>query len=394
MSFKERYDTLDRSVDYIRNVTVVVLAAFGAYWTATRANEILLPWTIMLFGGAIAYALFLPYKRALLVQDEWREAARVKALAAFFLGAPMYIVPAIVIYIFPDPASSLPSIQEAILSLQLEFALVPLERIILALLIGGIIGAVPSNKLYHRLLLRSGYPRDEIEETIRYKTGRSGVSTFGFSLIVVFAVIYLSAGTFNTTLSDQYFLSTLVLILLLVVHGWFFVTYTPPITKNLKHRILEYAFLLSIAVTIFSTSFTIVGGFLAFFILLILNHLSNQVRRETDLESYVKQQKAIEHQKVIRQNLRNMEQNLFAYIYYKLRPRVYNGIVIFALIWWLYIFYFIIEIGIAAYLLFLFPGVIVLIVPYLWLLWIGIRGKMDDIQREFEDKRAKGILGF
>jgi hypothetical protein len=372
----------------------VILAAFGAYWTAIRADEIILPWIIMLFGGAIAYALFLPYKRAALVQDEWHEVARIKALAAVFLGAPMYIVPAITIYFFPDITTSLPSIQEAILNLQLEFALVSLGKIVIALLIGGVLGAVLSNKLYHGLLLNSGYPSDEIEETIRYKTGRSGISSLGFSLIVVFAVLYLSSGSAHPTLSDDYFLSTLGLILLLVVYGWFFVTYTPPVINSLKQRLLEIVFLFSISLTITSTLFTIIGGLLAFIAMLGLYSLSNQVRDEMDLESYAEKQKSIERQKVIDQNLQDMEQNLLSYIYYKLRPRVYYAIMFFTLIWWLYIFFFILELGLVAYLLLLLPGVVSFVVPYLWLNWATIRGKMDEIQREFESKRVEGIFDF
>ncbi|NHI83571.1 MAG: hypothetical protein EAX81_04655 [Candidatus Thorarchaeota archaeon] len=55
LSFEERNEALDKGVEYLRHVTLVILAACGAFWTATRADEAAFPWIIMVYGGAISF---------------------------------------------------------------------------------------------------------------------------------------------------------------------------------------------------------------------------------------------------------------------------------------------------------------------------------------------------
>lgn len=394
MSCDKRVDSLDLMVDYLRHVTVVLLAAVGAYWTAIRADEIIPSWIIMLFGGAIFYALFLPYKRAILQRNEWSKAARMKALGALFLGVPMFIVPALAIYFFPSMTQTFPSIQNAILNLEFDMvALHTLGRIILALMLGGILGAMLSNRLYHSLLRMQEYAPDEIEEAVRYSTGRSGIITLGFSLIVVFAVLYLSAGWVHPSLSDSYFLGTTGLIFLLILYGAFSVTYIPPARKSRKHRLLEILLILCILSTIVSTTFVIIGGLFSLPIMLVLHMISKENRASMNMMSYIEQQKSIERKKIMNRNLQEMDENLLSYIYYKLNPRKYNAIAVLAVFWWLYILYFF-DFGLGSYLLFLIPGAIGALAPYIWLTWINVTGRMDEVQREIDRRVADGEFRF
>jgi hypothetical protein len=48
MNTQDRNNALDRNVDYIRQVVVVIFGTIGAYWSIINEKELFFPWAILL----------------------------------------------------------------------------------------------------------------------------------------------------------------------------------------------------------------------------------------------------------------------------------------------------------------------------------------------------------
>ncbi|MHA1864804.1 MAG: hypothetical protein ACTSWA_13610 [Candidatus Thorarchaeota archaeon] len=386
---------LDTSVDYIKQAAIVILASLTAYSTVSSANEEFLPWVVLVYGFVIAYALFLPYKRATIVSDEWAQVSRVKSLGLIFLGIPMYVVPAIVVWFYEDIASFLPTFQVLISTSNLYDAVNLLFQTTMLLLIVSLIGAVIMNKVFHYLLRSCNYKQAEIEEIARYKVGRSGMISMGFSLIIIYALMYLLAGWENPSISNDYFFSSLVMIFLLVIFGFVSPILTPQAKRSGQFRLFEFLFLFSVVLTTISTQLMVLFCVTASLSLFQLYRLSIKVRSNTNPDSLAAQRKETEYQNVIEQNFKKMEQDQISYIYYKLHPTVNNILSVLTLCWWGLIFVYLIEIGLLnSFILFLIPGIIFMVVPYMWLIWNEFRKNMDEVALDIRKEGLGGNLRF
>lgn len=393
MTAQERSDALDSILDYLRNMIVVALGAIGTWWTATTTEEPILPWLIFIFGITIAYALFIPYKAASLIQGEWGEIAKVKALGLLFLGAPMYIAPAMAVIFVPDIAVSLATFQDLILRFQLISGLVAIWRTIVALIIGGIIGAVPMNWLFHITLARSGYNKTEIEETVRYRAGRSGIINLGYCLVVVLSIMNYSVGWADPIRSNEHFVDALALIFLLILYGSFFVTHIVPASRSWREKALESSLLLLIFLTTISRGMAIFGVIFSIPVMYMLYTNSKERQSSYDVATYAKMRKSIEKEDRISKNLKEMERSMIIYVFYWLYPRAELAITVLALICWMSVFFIFAGVFTTLFVFFL-PVSIYIAIPYLWVLLLERTGKIDDIQKEIDEKTAKGQLSY
>ncbi len=285
-----RQTMLDRNVDYCRQVVVVVIAAVGAYWSTTLASEVLLPWTLFLFGGAIIYTLVLPYKRASLIEGRWGLPARVKALTVVLMGSPFYLFPSIAVLLDTSLAESLPMFHYQIATFQFETAFSSFIPLVMSFLYGGLFASILTARVGIRFILRKfRYGEAEINETLRYATDRTGRIELGFSLAIVFAALYVIAGWYRldvSSTSQYYFFGAFLLVMMLVFYGYFFVTYTPSVCPKWTRRLLEAILLLSIFATIIGY---LLGILFALAAITLLHFLSNKGRRKLELRAFVEE---------------------------------------------------------------------------------------------------------
>ena len=395
LSNDTEFKLLDSSVDYIKQAAIVILASFTAYNAVSSVNEAFLPWIVLVYGVVIAYALFLPYKRAAMVCDEWAQVSRVKSLALIFLGIPMYVAPAIVVWFYEDRASFLSTFQASISTLALYDASIILIQTTVLFLMVSLIGAAIMNKLFHYLLRACNYAQIEIEEVTRYKVGRSGIISIGFSLIIIYAFMYVLAGWENPSSSNDYFFSSLVLIYLLVIFGFVFTILTPQANKSTQFKIFEYLFLISVVLTTISTQLVFLFFITASLALFQLYRLSKRVRNDINPDTLATQRKEAEYQKIVDWNFKEMEHDQISYIYYKLHPRIGNFIAFAALCLWTVVFFYFMELGLViSFNLIWIPAIIFRLIPYSWLFWNEKRNNMDKVMLEIRKKQEEGVFRF
>jgi hypothetical protein len=354
-------DSLDQYVDYIRNVVIVILAAVGAYWTIVTKEEILLPWAIFLIFGATVYALFLPYKRAALITDDWKSVGRLKALGLVFLGIPFYLVPAFLMLISSSYTDVLPLAQSYFANCQVLEAFLTIVGVIPPFLMGGIFGGVFANFPLLYLLSKTGYNRDEIQDVKKYGADRSLVLGLGFAEIIFVALLYLSAGWVHPESIEIYTLGTVAMIILLIFFGHFYVRCFASALNQIHRRILEILFVILIILSAFSIYMTAICGLIACVVLAYFYYLSekNLHKLGTPSEFMMMNKKKVEE--------REMNHHIIGFTFYKLHPKT-SFIVAFLMILWFVVFVFTVPITIEM----LVFGLVVVyfiqwIVPRIWL---------------------------
>ena len=395
MSEDSKYQVLDSYVEYIKQVAIVILASFTAYYTVSNATEAYLPWVVLIFGVVIAYSLFLPYKRASMVIGEWAEVSRIKALSLIFQGIPMYLAPAIVVWFYNDMSSFLPIVKGPITASSLSNMVNSFFNGTVLLLIVSLIGAVLMNRPFLILLRASGYTEVEIDKIRRYKTGRSLAYAIGFSLIIIYSLMYLVAGWNTPSMASEYFLGALVLILLLVIFGFVHPILTSKATKSNRFILFETLFFLSVICTTISVSIAILSCIVGSIALYQLYRISKDNRKSIDLNQLVLQRQQREYEKTVNQELRKVELDLVSYIYYKLHPRVYTTLSVIVLFWWSWLFIRISEIGfLNVAILFFATGIPILVLPWMWVFWNQYRNNMEKIELEIKKLHDEGVLRF
>ncbi len=362
-----RSSALDRHVDYIRQVAIVVFAIIGAYWSITLSEDVFLPWAVIVFFGSTVYVLFLPYKRALLVTDQWEEITKIKALGMVFLGIPLYIVPSILIMISPSYSEILPTVQSYISNYQLDSALLTLINVIPPFLVGAIFVSVFMNLLFHGLMRQSGYDMKEIRDITRYGTDRSGPLVFGFALIITFSVLYLSAGWAYPEFSNIYILGTLIMSILLIAYGHLYVRCYPSALKLRHRRLLEIAFVVSVFLSSLSIYLTIISGLIAVLIMLIYYQLSIEGLETLGSPSELIRKKKMELEE------KEIERDIISFTFYKQHSYAYFTVSLFVILWFLFLFSnFVISVEVL-FVGFVFPYVVYWTIPRIWLKWISFR---------------------
>ncbi|MBY8998921.1 MAG: hypothetical protein KGD60_14435, partial [Candidatus Thorarchaeota archaeon] len=276
MTTEPQNDSLDQYVDYIRHVVIVILAAVGAAWTIVTKEEILFPWAIFLIFSATVYALFLPYKRATLITDDWKSVSRMKALTIVFLGIPFYLVPAFLMLISSSYTDVLPLAQSYFANNQVLEAFWTIVGVIPPFLMGGVFGSVFANFPFLSLLSKTGYDRDEIQNIKKYGADRSFALGLGFAEIIFVALLYLSAGWVHPESICIYTLGTVTMIILLIVFGHLYVRCFPSALNQIHRRILEILFVILIILSAFSIYMTIICGSIACLVLACFYYLSEK----------------------------------------------------------------------------------------------------------------------
>lgn len=382
-------------MDYCRQVVVVVIAAVGAYWSTTLASEVLLPWTLFLFGGAIVYTLVLPYKRALLVEGRWSLPARAKALTVILMGLPFYLIPSVAVLFSPSLAETLPTFHYLIASFQFESAFDSLVTLLTYFLIGGLLASIFTAGLGIRhILKRFRYGELELNETLRYATDRTGRIELGFSLTLVFAALHVIAGWASRdspNISQYYYLGALVLVLLLVVYGHFFVTYTPSVCPSWPRRFLEILLLLSIVATAIGFLTGIVFATTA---MVFLHLLSQRGRGLQEFNVFIDQKQKEEMEERKKYERKKLDQDWWSYYFYKLYPRVEYvmfGLFLLGILLMAILPVFGYQVGIIEFLLsiIMFGGVHSGI-PRGYFLLKAYRKELGDVKKRLDSKRAEG----
>ena len=388
---------LDRNVDYYRQVVVVVIVAVGAYWSTTLATEVLLPWTLFLFGGAIIYTLVLPYKKALLVEGRWGLPARAKALTVILMGLPFYLIPSVAVLFSPSLAETLPTFHYLVASFQFIAAFDSLVMLLAWFLVGGLLASILTAGLGIRYILkRFRYGELELNETLRYATDRTGRIELGFSLALVFAALHVIAGwasRHSPNISQYYYLSALVLVLLLVVYGHFFVTYTPSVCPSWSRRFLEMLLFLSIIVTAIGF---LIGIVFAITAMVYLHLLSKRGRGLQEFNVFIDQKKKEEMEERKKHERKRLDQDWRSYYFYKLYPRA--EYVMFALLFLGSLLIVILpafgcQIGIIEFILSIIMfGVVYSGIPRGYFLLKEYRKELDDVKKRLDSKKAGGAF--
>ena len=52
-----RSSALDRHVEYVRQVAIVIFATVGAYWSITLSKDVYLPWAVIVFFASSGMSL-------------------------------------------------------------------------------------------------------------------------------------------------------------------------------------------------------------------------------------------------------------------------------------------------------------------------------------------------
>ena len=333
MAAEPQNDSLDQYVDYIRNVVIVILAAVGAYWTIVTKEEILFPWAIFLIFSATVYALFLPYKRATLITDDWKDVGRFKALGLVFLGIPLYLVPAFLMLVSDSYSGILPLAQSYFANWQILDAFWIVFSVIPPFLLGGMFASVFMNFPFLWLLRKTGIDKDEIQDIKNYGADRSfAIGLLGFAEIIFVALLYLSAGWTNPESLDMYTIGTIVMILQLIAFGHLYVRCFPSALERNHPSVLKFLFVLLILLSSFSILMTIICNFIAFLVLAYICHLSEKNLHMLGSPS-----------EFLMRNKGEVEgRDIVTYTFYRLHPRI-GFFTAFVIILW------------SVYLVFAFP---------------------------------------
>ena len=328
MAAEPQNDSLDQYVDYIRHVVIVILAAGGAYFTIVTKEEILFPWAIFLIFSATVYALFLPYKRAILITDEWKDVGRFKALGLLFGGIPLYLVPAFLMLISESYSNVLPLAQSYFVNWQIPDAFWTIFSVVPPFLMGGLLASVFMNFPFLSLLGKTGIDKNEIQDIKNYGgDGSYALGVLGFAEIMIVALLYLSAGWAHPESLNIYTLGTIIMILQLIAFGHLYVRCFPSALENNHRRVLNFLFVVLILLSSLSIYMTIVCNSIAFFVLYYIYHLSEENLHilGSPQEFLLKKKKEAEGRDIV------------TYTFYKLHPRISFSTAFLILLWSVYI---------------------------------------------------------
>lgn len=350
--------TLDRYVDYIRQVTIVILATVGAYWSIVTKEEILFPWAIFIIFGATVYSLFLPYKRATLITDEWKDVCRFKALGLVFLGIPLYLVPAFLMLVPDSYSNVLPLAQSYFANWQILNAFWTIFSVIQPLLLGGLLASVFMNFPFLSLLGKTGIDKNEIQDIKNYGAdGSYALGLLGFAEIIVVALLYLSAGWAHPELLSIYTLGTIIMIFQLIAFGHLYVRCFPSALDKNHPGILKALFVVSIILSSFSIYMTIICNAFAFLVLLYIYYLSEKYLYKLGSPSEFLMKKKQEAE----------VRDIIGFTFYKLHPKISFSASFLILVWGVYLtFAFASALGIL-FIGFVIAFLIYWIIPRIWL---------------------------
>jgi hypothetical protein len=374
-----------------------LLAAIGAYWSVRLADEIFLSWALFLFGGAIVYALILPYKRASLIEDDWGLSARAKALRIVLGSTPLYVLPAIVILLDDSLAESLPTFRYQIQSFQFPDAFGTFFALVLWLFIGGLLASILTGSMYIKTLLHGfGFGDDEIDLAMNYARDQSVVVEVGFSFVIVFSALYVSAAASRPVGSDiaiQYFSAAFLLIVLLIFYGHFVITFTPSLCKKRPTTVLKYFLFFS---TIEAAIDPLIGVPFAIAALAGLHFMSEEGRSRTSYQEFLSKKQNEELERRLKQEIEKLEQDWWSYLFYKLYPRVEQilaVLVMISLFSMLVLSRFGYQIGLLEFIVFLivFSGVYYGM-PRIYFYWKAFRNEIGDLEKKIEEKRSEGAF--
>jgi hypothetical protein len=232
---------LDSYVDFTKNAAIVGLAAFGAYRALIELNGEYSFIGLFIFGGAIIYALYLPYKVAGVIQGDWGFVARARVVRSIVFGIPLWVLIAValswdktiaerVVLFITEPSSS---------GFDRPFLLFTLFVIIAHSAVSGL--------GLDNMLNLAGFDKDEASHLSNYLKSNGLRDTMMVSLIVLYSEVYIELGLTNfesPVVSQGYLNLGFLYFIFLVGYGLFYPIYVPeryPSDKRIGMELLAGA---------------------------------------------------------------------------------------------------------------------------------------------------------
>lgn len=215
---------LDKWVDLSRNTVVVLYAIVVAYFAFIQIDIDQFFWTLVLIGGAIIYALYLPYKFAGLIKGELGVVARAKVLQRIIVGIAVW-ASLTALFMWDQ------SLAQIIPMWLADPSSADLTRLLAALLLVAIIAAnFTFNVGLDRILVMVGYNEDEARHLSRYLRSRGLRDVFMTFLMIFYSVSFIVSGWVNRGQDEVamgLFGAGIAYAILLILYGFFYVWYTP-----------------------------------------------------------------------------------------------------------------------------------------------------------------------
>ena len=278
---------LDHIVDLTKNIAIVGLTAFGAYRALSDLNAEFSYLGLFIFGGAIIYALYLPYKVAGLKHGEWGFIARARVVRTIIFGIPLWILLALIL-------SWDSTIAESVILFTKEPSSVEFERPFLLFTLFVIVSSSAVSGIGLSTMLRlAGFDKDKSNHLMGYLKSSGLRDTMMVSLIVLFSEAHILLGLINSenqVISQGYLNLGFLYFILLVLYGFFYPIYVPERYASESRVGIEF---LAGAALFFSPINPIIGISLTIFFLFVLlskmkqypsisvSEIRNQVEQET-----------------------------------------------------------------------------------------------------------------
>ncbi len=224
MSYSKAHTKLDGWVELTKNIAIVLYAVAAAYAGFTRTDIDQFYWVLILIGGGLVYALYLPYKYAAIIEGEWGLVARVRIARTLFVGIPAWII--LAYQLLSDS-----SIAQLVPSFLSDPSSVDYGDLIFGVLLASFISASIGFGITLDSFLKSvGYDDRDSKHLTRYLKSRGVRDVLITSFIIFYCVSFIVSGWVtrgDSIQSSYYFTVGISYIVILILYGFFSAWYVP-----------------------------------------------------------------------------------------------------------------------------------------------------------------------